>query len=276
MIRALYSAVSGMRSHQTKMDVIGNNIANVNTNGFKASRVTFKDVYYQTMSTATAPSATHAGSNPTQVGFGSNVASIDVLNTRVGPQPTDRPLDLYIAGDGYFVLDDGKGGMNYSRLGSFNFDSEGNLVDSNGYKVCGGTPTLTDPVDAVTPIVVADIGNYSNVSVSNDGIISGVNFTTGEVEQLGQVALAKFPNSDGLTQSGDLYLQASVNSGDPTLTIPGSNATGFFVSGALEMSNVDLTKEFTDMITTQRGFQANAKVITTSDEILQEIVNLKR
>jgi flagellar hook protein FlgE len=276
MIKSLYSAVTGLKSQQTRMDVIANNIANVSTNAFKSSRVIFKDIYYQTLSNATAPSANKSGTNPQQVGFGTQVASIDVQNTRSGMQQTDKPSDLYISGDGYFTVKDGSGDTSYTRLGHFSFDVSGNLVDTNGSYVCGGTPSLTTPITIVSTINIPNISDYSNVSIGKDGTISGVNSTTGVVDTLGQIALAKFPNADALSQNGNLYCNITPNSGLPKYAIPGSNATGSLVSGGLEMSNVDLSKEFTDMITTQRSFQANARVITTSDEILQELVGLKR
>jgi len=273
MLRSLYSGVSGLQAHQTKMDVIGNNIANVNTNGYKASRVVFSDVYYQTLASAAAPTATSGGINATQIGYGSTVASIDILNTRAGMETTNRALDLYISGDGYFQVQDGAGNEYYSRVGNFKFDLGGNLVDSNGMYVIGGQPSMTGTIGEIT---VANIAEYSNVAISKDGTITGLNTTTNTIDSLGQIALTKFTNADGLLQNGNSYYTETVNSGAPTLVVPGTGATGSLVPGALEMSNVDLSKEFTDMITTQRGFQANSRIITTSDEMLEELVNLKR
>jgi flagellar hook protein FlgE len=276
MLKSMFSAVSGLKSHQTMLDVIANNIANVNTNGFKSSRVTFTDIYYQTLASATEPSTASGGTNPTQIGNGVTVATVDVLNTRSGYQQTYRTLDMYISGDGYFVVQDGAGNTSYTRLGNFTFDVDGNLVDGNGNYVCGESPTLGSPVGTVGKITVANFNNYSSVAIGSDGQITGVNNTTGSVENLGQIALAAFPNADGLSQLGTSYLQETANSGSPTLYEAGSSAVGALVSGGLEMSNVDLSSEFTNMIIAQRGFQANSRVITTSDEILQELVNLKR
>ncbi len=273
MLRSLYSGVSGLRSHQTKMDVIGNNIANVNTTAFKSSRVTFKDVYYQTMSNAAANTDIKGGSNPKRIGYGSTVSSIDVVNTRGGYQTTDRTLDLYLDGEGYFVVQDEAGNVSYTRCGNFSFDVQGALVDPNGNYVGGGTPEYSEGSDT-EPIIIDNIDEYTDIAIDRDGKITGV--LDGNVETLGQIAVAKFKNPEGLSQQGGIYFKETKNSGEPTLTYPGGSATGTVVSGGLEMSNVDLSKELTDMITTERGFQANSRVITVSDEMLQELVNIKR
>lgn len=293
MLRSMYSGVTGLRAHQTRLDVIGNNIANVNTNGFKASRVVFQDVFYQTISNATDSTPNKAGINPKQIGYGTAIASIDVQNTRSGFVSTDLPLDLYINGDGYFTVKDGAGNTFFTRVGNFTFDAQGYLSDANGNRVCGASyraddpatpadesspallPTPTTAAD-VKPIQVLNYNNYSNLAIGSDGTITAVNGTTGNIETLGQVALAKFINPKGLTQVGTTYVQESANSGAPVYAAPASANTASLSPGGLEMSNVDLSKEFTDMITTQRGFQANSRIITTSDEILQELVNLKR
>ncbi|HBL83417.1 MAG: hypothetical protein A2Y17_04350 [Clostridiales bacterium GWF2_38_85] len=294
MIKSMYSAVTGLRGHQTMLDVIGNNIANVNTAGYKSSRVLFKDLYYQTLSASSAPTATSGGSDPMQIGYGSSVSSIDVLTTRSGYQQTSRPLDLYISGEGYFAVQDSTGKVNYSRVGSLQFNSNGALIDSNSNFVLGSMPqAVADPDTGLisfddsnteqnikdgilTPIVIDDFTNYTGLYVSNDGKVTGTNSITLQIETLGQLALATFSNPDALSQEGNMTYTETKSSGRPVYSIPGSSATGSLVSGGLEMSNVDLTKEFTDMIVAQRGFQANSRVITTSDQILEELVNLKR
>jgi flagellar hook protein FlgE len=277
MIRSLYSAVSGLRGHQTMLDVIGNNIANVNTASFKSSRVIFSDLYYQTLSGASAPTATTGGSNPTQIGYGSLVSSIDVVNSRSSFQQTSRALDMYIAGEGYFVVQNSTNTKSYTRLGAFSFDPTGNLLDSDGNKLMGQMPPLNGTMTTTpVPITVANFNNYASINIQMDGTITGTNNTTGTIDQLGQLAIAVFQNPNGLQQQGTSYYQETVNSGAPTYAAPGSPAAGSLVSGGLEMSNVDLSKEFTDMIIAQRGFQANARVITTSDQVLEELVNLKR
>ncbi|QUI23232.1 flagellar hook protein FlgE [Vallitalea pronyensis] len=437
MMRSMYSGVSGLRIHQTKMDVIGNNISNVNTAGFKAGRVTFNEIFSQTLQGASAASDKLGGRNPMQVGLGANIASIDTLMTEGAAQRTDNPLDMKIEGDGFFVLH-GPGGYRFSRAGAFRIDNAGNLAnpeglnvmgwpvdsttgninkgevskiqimkpenlysepsktsaatvfgnlnkndsnishlkdgvlvtfdiyDSQGYRYTvnarikenapGGTVTpdeyvLTidnnhgiqdsdgnsitstlNPASVVitfdnngkvdtTALSTFDITNidggsakFSNVSVDvtqltlfdkettatgkagdinglnagnkvgalsgfnigPDGIING-SYTNGESKILGQVVVAKFQNPAGLQKVGNNLFQVTTNSGefDGIGTDPQSDG-GALNGGVLEMSNVDLSREFTEMITTQRGFQANSRIITSSDEMLQELVNLKR
>ncbi len=276
MIRSMFSAVSGLKGHQTMLDVIGNNIANVNTSGFKASRVLFSDMYYQTLSTASAPTAATGGTNPTQIGYGSKVASIDLLNNRSGFQQTARALDTYISGEGFFTVQDSAGERNYTRVGAFAFDASGNLIDGNGSFVLGEQPALSSPVGTLAPITITNFQNYSGISIGPDGAITGTNLTTMSIQTLAQIPIAVFNNPDGMEQRGDQYFGATLNSGAPSYAEPGTALAGQLVSGGLEMSNVDLSKEFTDMIVAQRGYQANARVITTSDQVLEELVNLKR
>jgi len=283
MIKSMFSAVTGLRSHQTMLDVIGNNIANVNTAAFKASRVVFTDLYYQTMSAANAPTDTAGGTNETQVGYGAMTASIDLLNSRGGYMQTDKATDIYIAGEGYLTVSDASGEVSYTRVGNLSFDSAGNLVDSNGNHIMGVNEDVLAEYDPASPIELSDLSNitivdysqYSSVAIGSNGVITGVD-ETGTTQTLGQIALACFTNPAGLSQEGSLYMKSTGNSGDPIFSAPGSAISGSFVTGALEMSNVDLSKQLTDMIVAQRGFQANSRVITTSDEILQELVNLKR
>ncbi|MGI6751279.1 MAG: flagellar hook-basal body complex protein [Anaerovoracaceae bacterium] len=492
MLGSMFSAVAGLSSHQTKMNVIGNNISNVNTYGFKASRVTFSDVFYQTLNPASAPSNTAGGTNPTQLGYGVKVNSIDVLNTRSGSASTGRGLDIYINGEGYLPVKDGDGIIHYTRVGVLSFDLSGNLVDSNGNRVLGfkideatknpqlsgdgtanvqnlteiridpkdmdkytgiaigrngeltaikeGDPIFTSAVNTswmtAAPTVAKDspyrgpvimtvtqkhdgglhplkvssnakieagedillertasgysltyhgddsgipitvemgehlinkdtvpntltfrvqdksggqeatievpigTGGYELTNVGDlencgtvDGTIYNITATTvdksgglveltgswtvgstaetltlgditmqidrnrleeafdrgmtnvnigkagegpGEPFKIGHIASIKFANPDGLAQDGEGYFAETTNSGIAVAVVPGSGGSGDFRSGALEMSNVDLSREFTEMIITQRGFQANARMITVSDEMLSELVSMKR
>jgi flagellar hook protein FlgE len=316
------------------MDVIGANISNVNTIGFKGSRVTFRDVLYQTIGNAGRASEEplRGGINPTQIGLGVMISSIDVLNTRAGPQTTDKPTDVYIDGEGYFgVYNPGDGQIYYTRVGDFNFDPAGNLVDGNGNFVMGARvsepaalgeePDWTiesengmwvqgsrDPSEseagmsfndwrelAVGEDMESSVGliniNFDNqlfttgmiqqISIGPDGVITAY-VTDPDSDEgarlmtLGRIALFKFPNNDGLNQVGNTYLLPTANSGYPAIVEAGTNGTGRTITARLEMSNVELAREFTDMIITQRGFQANSRIITVSDEMLQELVNLKR
>ncbi len=438
MMRSMYSGVSGLAMHQTKMDVIGNNIANVNTLGFKASRVTFAEVFSQTMQNATSSNENRGGTNPIQVGLGGGMSSIDVNMREGASQRTDNPLDLKIKGNGFFVLKDPTGNK-FSRAGAFRIDEAGNLVNPAGLQVMGwpvdkttnkiqkvkvepiqilnpknmysdpeattditlggninkndtaltgaGVPftmqfydtlgyrytaefritedtaagvnhynlslaadSITDsegnigaaagvtnaaftiavefdpatgkivppaPPAPATIVMTAPTGttsefkdltiNYNDLTlfsgnstvealagdytgvgsgspagsisgyeVGTDGKIIG-KYTNGQTKALGQIVIANFQNPEGLQKVGDNLFVATSNSGD--FDGVGQDVTssgGSFSSGVLEMSNVDLSKEFTEMITTQRGFQANSRIITSSDELLQELVNLKR
>lgn len=263
MLRSMYSAVSGMKGFQTKLDVIGNNIANVNTTGFKAGRVMFADLLSQTIAGGSTPANNLGGTNPRQIGLGSRVSSIDTLFTDGSLQPTNVPTDLAIQGNGFFVLT-GPGGDNdlyYTRAGNFTLDRDGYLVASNGYKVYGQTSAI--PSDA------------QSFSISADGTIQYVD-NSGNTTSAGQIQLATFSNPAGLKKIGsNLYkFDVNANDGEPTPVNPGTNGAGQLAVGFLEMSNVDMANEFTEMITAERGFQANSRVITTSDNILQELVNL--
>ena len=453
MMRALFAGVQGLRAHQTKMDVIGNNIANVNTTGFKASRVHFAEMYSQTMGSATAPSAARGGINPKQIGLGVGVASIETVQDPGSLQATGKATDMAISGNGFFVLRDG-GRYVYTRAGNFDFDSEGYLVNpATGQRVQGwmpdkvtntfptrevatmkdiqlpvadsvlasatnlvnfdqslnaSAPNYTLPDDSGTPthtaaftvidslgkehtitlklFKVADnewdvmaydasgaaldlaggsttaatitpgagtaahitfntdgslkdddatpgdgifqfsldyvpgggatpmdgsaglppikldfskvlqpamkgtdntstlraldyngypTGALDRIYVDNRGVITGY-YTNGQYREVGQVAMANFFNPGGLMKDSNNNWTESPNSGLALIGAAGESGRGVIASNNLEMSNVDISNEFTDMIVTQRGFQANSRIITTSDEMLQEVVNLKR
>lgn len=533
MLRSMYSGVSGMKAHQTKLDVIGNNIANVNTYGFKSSRTTFSEVYYQTVRSASGASANQGGMNASQIGYGVNVATIDVMQTRSGFQMTDNGMDVAISGEGFFQVQNSDGSTFYTRAGMIRIDANGNLVDQNGNFVLGvsgdplGKPATSDKIQITVPanmaiqsstteyingksftieaqnptkdgniafnfassdrlplgqkltaqisssginiilnknemfasltelnnqinqaineayggkdhpagnftiklnegeitwplsgltiastdynptlgkvslhddfkalgfdfvkvsptfsgsditnaqvsynavknsyVVAIDINgkNYIgeipssagpneivlssgtesitlsqpgfaeleskradatftarfgtsftstdaavasqaskslgfgskafslrdgtlggpqtvsdliNIGIGSDGIISAIHNQLGLIN-VGRIDLATFANPQGLTQSGNTYFSVSANSGAVKIVNAGFEGAGALQAGALEMSNVDLSKEFADMITTQRGFQASSRLITVSDEILNELVNLKR
>lgn len=467
MMRSMFSAVSGLRAHQLRMDAIGNNIANVNTVGFKASRVTFQEVFNQTLRGAGSPQAGLGGTNPQQIGLGVSVSSMDTFHIRGAVERTDYNTDMMINGDGFFIVSDDAQGLNrsFTRAGSFSLDRNGNLVTPDGFRVMGymaddngvlesnlsglviskaqtfdaratdrvgfegnlnsesrsigdnaavasvigapgdldslyiyadGTLTIVPGREAyvarVTTFEVYDqlggihrikqifvktneAGNDSQYSVVSfyvgrdgsltpfrEGPINGdnpmgtgniaehpitfgengrlssggeiglsigaaatngagqlnfnVNFsrltmfanqstasapiidgfkqgslidfsvaTTGEITGffdngenriIGRVALANFKNPGGLEKTGGNLFRATNNSGQAMVGAPGAGGFGNLNPGSLEMSNTDLSREFTNMITTQRGFQANSRIITTSDEMLQEVVNLKR
>ena len=297
MMRSLYSGVTGLRNHQTKMDVIGNNIANVNTIGYKSSRVIFQDIYSQTIKPASTSGGSTGGTNPQQIGLGVQVATIDVMHTKGTPQYTGYALDLSIDGDGYFVISDGSE-MTYTRAGNLYMDSQNCLVDANGNYVMCVDPDLTIPNPAYpapplpnpdnipetlpdTQYVTGDLHKleipegYTDISINKDGQVVGLD-STNTSKVLGVVAIAKFANPNGLEKSGENSYRLTVNSGTPEYVQPATNGSGKLNPGTLEMANVDLTAEFADMIVTQRGFQANSRIITTTDQMLEELVNMVR
>jgi flagellar hook protein FlgE len=389
MLRSLYSGISGLRSHQTMLDVTGNNIANVNTTAFKSSAVQFQDTLSQLVQGAGGPQAQTGGTNPAQIGLGVLVAGISTNFTQGAAQATGRATDMMINGDGFFVANVG-GETVYTRAGSFDPDALGRLVGPGGailqgYNAVNGViqqggalSDITIPLKAVTPAaastaakvngnlpsdaVVGDqlvrdisvydangterkltltftksaagwdvsgsdgaatatgavtftngvlatggtlavggvtvdlstVTGYSGLStiafkdqngraagtlesftLSKDGTIIGL-FSNGDKQAVARIALATFVNPGGLEKAGGSTYRATVNSGAAQIGGPGEDGLGSIQGGSLEMSNVDLSQEFTNLIVAQRGFQANARIITTSDEVLQELTNLKR
>ncbi|MEZ5408087.1 MAG: flagellar hook protein FlgE [Acidimicrobiales bacterium] len=413
MIRSMYAAVSGLRSHQTMMDVVGNNIANVNTHGFKRSEALFQDVLSQMIHGAGTPTATLGGTNPAQIGLGVMVSAIAQNLSQGSLQVTNRDLDLAIQGDGFFVVDQG-GEQMFTRAGSFFLDANGRLVNSDGGLIqgwnadtagtlvdSGGTPgSIRIPIgEQSSPVVTSDVklgGNLSadatvgtqyftglsvfdeqgnpidldvtlektnddewtvsatygptqipivladnvltfgangeltspadlqidiaaggipglgavtftigganerritqyggassvapvtqdgsaagmlqSLRVGTDGVIVG-SYSNGLVKPIGQVAMASFSNPEGLERITGSNWRMTTNSGLAQIGTAASGGRGSVAPGTLEMSNVDLAEEFTALIRAQRGFQANSRVVTSSDELLQEIVALKR
>jgi flagellar hook protein FlgE len=421
MLRSMFAAVTGLRSHQAFMDVVGNNIANVNTTGYKTSNVLFEDLLSQQLRGAGLPTGAQGGTNPAQVGLGVRLTGVSVNFAQGATQLTGRSTDFAIQGDGFFVVDQG-GTRAFTRNGSFSLDANGNLVtadggfvlgwqaDQNGavstnasvgrlkipvgqvikpvttseVKIGGNLPAdiatgekvnagidvynslgtaiplraeftktantagsvnwtvkmfdaagtaltgnipvsfnLTGGLTTANPTITqaqlnaipgttgtwnaggmtldfgaagdpdrltgaaqlnsaaalsqdgSAVGSVVGFSVSQEGLVTGV-FSNGRSQPLGQVALATFANPVGLEKAGNSLYTATVNSGAAQVGVAGQGGRGTLSGGTLEMSNVDLAAEFTNLIVAQRGFQANSRVITTSDEILQDLVNLKR
>ncbi len=417
MMRSMFAAISGLRNHQTFLDVVGNNLANVNTVGFKMARVTFQDILSQTVRGPSSSTATTGGINPAQVGLGMLIGGIDTIQSQGNLQSTSKPTDLALQGDGYFVLSDGAQQV-FARDGSFDIATDGRLVSPNtgfvvqGWNaVAGVINSSVDPVGISIPIgkavigqvstqntlngnlnanaaapfstvissydalgglhkvtveftktgantwtwtaVTADVdgsavtyiagdtdtvalrtitfdgatgavltpagnksititpaaaggaaayalaidfteltqlvsanevtsssdgasaGSLVSFSIGNSGEISGI-YSNGLNQTLGQIAIASFTNPGGLVREGSNVYTTSSNSGAAQIGLPGTGGRGQLSAGFLEMSNVDLAQQFTNMIIAERGFQANSRVITTSDEMLLDLVNLKR
>lgn len=315
MLKSLYSGVTGMRSQQKKMDVIANNIANVSTTGFKAGRVRFQDLISEIDSPAQASNENRGGLNTQQVGMGVQVSGTDTIMTSGSLQTTGRSLDFGIQnGDNsFFILGgkaDGSGEKQYTRDGGFFVDQTGTLVTSTGmrvlgYQPAGGVPEVIagnagslavtgNPRDLVIteklvktggnisvfdpnnpPANLNDVIELQSFNIDNTGTIIGT-YSDGDSYVLGRVGLASFNNPDGLEKAGGNAYKPTANSGDALNGAPAEAGYGEVRSGFLEMSNVDLANEFTEMIVTNRAYQANSRAITTSDEMLQELLNLKR
>jgi flagellar hook protein FlgE len=282
MIRSFYSGLTGMRSFQTKLDVVANNVSNVNTTGYKLARTTFRDVMSSTISSGTIPTATSGGINARQIGLGSVVASIDNIFTQGTAQSTFVKTDLMIEGDGFFVVkenntgsalgEDTSFGYLFTRSGNFYFDAKRTLVTAEGQQVMD----IQGNAIVLPPTAVA-------YNIDERGFIISVNNKGEQLPNPQQIGIAKFANPQGLEKvGGTRFRYTQVADSDPTpknyITFADNfdKGTGKIRAGYLEMSNVDLGQEFTEMILAQRGFQSNTRIITTSDEVLQEIVNLKR
>jgi flagellar hook protein FlgE len=275
----MFAAIAGLKVHQTMLDVTANDIANVNTVGYKSERTTFKDALSQTLRGAGSPGASLGGTNASQVGLGVQVGSIDNQMSSGAIQSTGNLTDFAIQGDGYFrVTNDptnfAAANTYYTRAGNFSRDANGDLVTSDGYYVVGNTQAL----GAGTATKINIPANATSVSIDPKGAVTVITPTATTTTY---ITLAKFPNDQGLQREGGNRFSATNNSDDAAnpivVSTPGDAAQGFgsLQTGAVEMSNVDLAQEFTNMITAQRGFQANSRIISTADEMLQELVNLK-
>lgn len=267
MLRSLFTAISGLGAHQKMLDVAANNIANVNTTGFKSSSVVFEDTLSQTLQGGGGATATNGGTNPIQVGLGVRLAGTALNFTQGSSQATGVTSNMLINGDGFFVV--AKNGQQlYTRAGNFTLDSAGNLVSPDG-------GIVEDPSGNPLNLPGLINGTYVSWSIDPNGNINAVN-AAGTTTTIGQVGVASFANPNGLEKVGDTSFQASPNSGPAQLGTANTGSRGSITSGYVEMSNVDLSQELTGLIIAERGFQANSKVITTSDEVLQTLVNLKQ
>jgi len=284
MLRSLFAGISGLRVNQTMLDVTGNNIANANTTGFKSSSTVFQDTLSQMLTGASAANANRGGTNPVQVGLGVQLAATNANFTQGSTQTTGRATDLMIQGDGFFVTRKGNEQL-YTRAGAFTFDNTGTLVTPSGNRVQGyaldaaGVPTgalidVTLDFSALVPAVPAGV-NITSYNIGSDGKLRGI-FDDGLQRDMAQIAIADFNNPMGLEKVGETSYRESANSGAANVAVAGVGRNGTITAGALEMSNVDLAAEFTNLILAQRGFQASSRVITTSDQVLEDLVNIKR
>jgi len=262
MMRALWTAASGMNGQQYKIDITANNLANVNTTGFKKSRVDFQDLLYQTVRYAGTP-VTAGAQIPTgiQVGHGVRPVATQRLFTQGTFQQTDNPFDLVIEGDGFFQILLPDGSIAYTRDGAFKRDSDGRLVTSDGFPL---EPEVQIPEDALS----VNIGSDGTVSVQLPGEDRPV--------ERGKIELARFVNPAGLKSDGRNLYSATAASGDPIVGDPGLDGFGNLAQGYLEMSNVQVVEEMVSMIVAQRAYETNSKAIQAADEMLQTANNLRR
>ena len=261
MIRALWTAASGMQAQQTNIDVVANNIANVNTTGFKKSRADFQDLIYQNMKTTGAPSTNSTQAPGIQVGLGTKTAAV-VKNFTAGTiNQTGNDLDIAIDGDGFFQIQQPDGSTGYSRAGSFKRDSQGRVINSDGY------PLLPE---VVIP------SNATKINIGNDGTVSVLQAGQTSPTSVGNIQLANFPNPAGLFSLGRNIYQPTDASGTATTGTPGQNGVGTISQGFLEMSNVSVVEEMVNMIVGQRAYEVNSKAVQAADEMLQQANNLRR
>ncbi len=274
-MRAMYSAISGLKNHQTLLDVTANNIANVNTVGYKASRATFQDSLSQTLISASGPGGGQAGRNAAQVGLGVQLGSIDNLMGGGSTEQTGEVTDLSIEGDGMFIVGNGTPPavpteVQYTRAGNFTFNDQGYLTTQGGEYVLGRTEA-----GAGAPNTFLNVPEGStDVAIGQDGSVSYVPEGGGPRVVAGYLSLARFANEPGLVRTSGSNWIESPASGPAQDATPGG-AFGLTISGTLEMSNVELASEFTNMISAQRGFEANSRVISTGDEMMQNLVNIR-
>ena len=299
MMRGMYSAISGLRNHQIMLDVTANDLANVNTVGFKASRTSFRDSLAQLQRSGASATTGNAGAKSAQIGLGVQLGSIDNIMTNGAFQSTGGPYDVAITGNGWFRVSNtdptpgaagapdtfpGTATTEYTRAGNFTLNDQGELTTQDGWRVVGkgvtpGDPTATPPTsdspDQATDVVIKVPNGATDVSVSPDGAVTYTPSGGGTRGTAGYLSLGSFNNEAGLDRVSANRWQATASSGAGVSNVPGSSGLGETVGGELEMSNVDLASEFTNMITAQRGFEASSRVLSTCDEMLQTLVNLK-
>lgn len=260
-MRALTTAATGMEAQQTRLDVTANNLANVNTAGFKKSRAEFQDLMYQTVK---APGAgTGQGTkapNGLQIGLGVRTAGTQRMHSQGSLRQTGNPLDLAIEGRGMFAISLPSGGTAYTRDGSFKVDAEGRLVTTDGYRL---SPEITVPPDAQT------------VAIGADGTVTATTQGEPEPTELGKIQVATFANPAGLMSLGRNLFQPTAASGTAVTGTPGTSGIGSLSQGSLELSNVKVVQEMIDLITGQRAYEMNSRVIKAGDEMLQHTANLR-
>lgn len=257
MIRSLWISKTGLDAQQTQMDVISNNLANVSTSGFKRSRAVFEDLLYQTLRQPGAQSSQQTQiPSGLQIGTGVRPVAAERIHTQGNLQQTGNQLDVAIQGSGFFQVQMPDGTTAYSRDGSFQIDSQGQLVTANGFPI---QPALTIPASA------------TSVSIGRDGVVSVTQPGVAAPVQVGSLQVATFINPGGLQSQGDNLYQETASSGTPSTNVPGTNGSGLLNQNYVETSNVNVVEELVNMIQTQRAYEINSKAITVSDQMLQKL-----
>ena len=305
MVGSMFAAVAGLKTHQSRMDVISNNIANINTWGFKAQSANFADTLYHTQKNGQGSDGLEEGEvggiNTSQIGYGVDISSIGVNYTTGSRSLTGKANELMIDGPAFFIVGpshanigdnqgngvfdlDAADGIMLSRVGILGKDNQGYLVDDSGNYIYGYTANADGetintgslgPIRAQYQNDTGEWEDYASITFQQDGTITGVTLDGSETVVIGQLAVANVSNTSGLEKAGGYYYTIGPNAGDVT-AMQTNNATGNILSGYLEMSNTNLADEMANMIITQRGYQANTKMITVTDEMLQELVDMKR
>ncbi|HET8977538.1 MAG TPA: flagellar hook-basal body complex protein [Solirubrobacteraceae bacterium] len=283
------AAISGLEAAQTQLDTTANNLANVDTIGYKAQSIQFVDELSQTLQGATGPNSYNGGSNAKQVGLGVQVGAIENMMGTGSLQTTGNPLDVAINGNGFFQVDTGDptkapvaGTIQYSRAGNLTTNSAGFLTTQSGQYLVGVAATANGNgtySPSATQSYIQIPTNATNVNIGQDGSVTYTDQTAtdptyGQTVTAGYLQLATFPNNAGLTRNGGSLWSASPSSGTPITGTPGTNGLGSTISGELESSNVDMATEFSNMITAQNDYQANSKVISTAALMLQSVVQM--
>lgn len=260
MIRALYTAASGMSAQQLNLDTIANNLANSGTVGFRSRQLQFQDMIYQNLITPGAAQSQQAVSAGLQVGLGTRSTEAEIIQTQGGFNQTNNPLDMAIQGNGFFQVQQPDGQISYTRAGNFQLNNQGQIVDVNGNLLL---PAVTVPSNAIA------------VTVTQYGMVNATLPGQPNPSQLGQIQLATFSNPGGLNSVGSNLFQATLSSGQAVLGNPGdSTGVGLLQQGYLENSNVNVVQEFVQMILAQRAYESNSKVATAADVMYQEVNNL--
>lgn len=262
MIRALYTAASGMQAQQLNLDNVANNLANASTAGFRKRRLQFEDLMYQNMiapGSASSQDTTNAG---LQIGLGTRTTATEILQTQGDFQQTGNPLDLVVQGPGFFQIKRSNGEVAYTRAGSFHQDAQGNMVTANGDSL---EPAITIPANA------------QNITIAQDGTVTATIPGQQQPQQLGQIQLATFANPAGLSSLGGSLFAPTASSGQAITGTPGgAEGLGSLMQGSVENSNVNMVEEFVQMISAQRSYEANSRVVRAADEMMQQIGQMSR